>query len=258
MSGTTIAVAVEGVLLALALLFLVALLRSHAEILRRLAALDGSAGPARSLGAAGSDGRGLAIRRVTSGPAESEPLPAEAISGRTLLGDAVQLSLTGAPRTLLAFMSSGCAACGPLWDELRVGVPGLAPDLRLVVVTKDADAESPARLAELAPGGHEVVMSTAAYADFAVPVTPHFVLVDGTAGQVAGRGSAGSWEQILALLGSADADARAAATAARSSSERAARAERALAAAGVVPGHPSLYPSRAADGVPADAAGDAS
>ncbi len=36
----TVVVAVLGVLLAVALLFIVALLRSHAEILRRLAAIE--------------------------------------------------------------------------------------------------------------------------------------------------------------------------------------------------------------------------
>ena len=130
-----------------------------------------------------------------------------------------------------------------------------------MVVTKGADRESPARVAALAPPAHEVVMSTAAWEEFAVPATPHFVLV-GSDGTIAGRGSAGSWQQIVTLLQDAAADAAAAANPAdtvataglsvRGSSARAARAEAALASAGVTEGHPSLYPSRTVDGGRAD------
>ena len=85
-------------------------------------------------------------------------------------------------------------------------------------------------------------MSTTAWTDFGIASTPHFVLVRG--GEIAGRGSATSWQQITAFLTDADDDARLHAARSRGTSERAARAERTLADAGIGPDHPSLYPSR--------------
>lgn len=233
MSASTVVIVILAALLAVLALFIVALLRSHAEILRRLAALEGDApAVAAADGAAGPP-------PAPAGPARA---PAD-LAGETLAGDAVKLSLgPGSPRTLLAFLSSGCASCGPLWAGLH-GEPPAPPGTRLVVVTKGADRESPSRLAELAPADREVVMSNRAWEDFAVPATPYFVLLESDGG-LAGRGSAGSWEQILTLLADAAADSRRAGGGARGASARAARAEAALAAAGVGDGHPSLYPSR--------------
>ena len=96
-------------MIALALLFIVALLRSHAEILRRLTAIEES--QARRPGAS---------RHPPPGPGRPPSVSARDIVGETLAGDAVKLALgAGSPRTLLAFLSSGCAACGPLWAGLR-------------------------------------------------------------------------------------------------------------------------------------------
>ena len=228
MGAADAAIVVEGVLLAVALLFVVALLRSHAGILRRLAALEGRggilAGPT-----------GIAADPISAGG------PVADIVGQTLAGDIVKISLgPSSPATLLAFLSSGCAACGPLWSGLHEPVT-LPFDARLVVVTKGPERERLARLLELAPDDVEVVMSTAAWDAFVIPATPHFVLVSGGEG-VVGRGSAASWQQITTLL--ADARDDSAIHAARTTAERAARAEQALAAAGIAPGHDSLYPSR--------------
>ncbi|HWX46043.1 MAG TPA: hypothetical protein VNY52_12070 [Solirubrobacteraceae bacterium] len=265
---TTVLLVLETALLAVVAVFVVALLRSHAEILRRLAALE-----PRDPEAEGQSGAPVAS------PDGGER--ARDIAGRTLAGDAVKVRLgAGSPTTLLAFLSSGCAACGPLWDALHehARVPAGA---RLVVVAKGPERESTARLHELAPAGREVLLSTEAWRDYAVPGSPHFVLVDGRTGWVAGRGSAGSWEQIVAMVEQAVADAAHAAAGApysgsagglsadsgadadparsglggsrapapgtperaRTTSERAARAEQALAVAGIGAGHPSLYPA---------------
>ena len=232
MTVSTVVMIVEAILLVATIVFVVALLRSHAEILRRLAAIDDGAAAAGPPSAAGP-----AAGRAAGGAASD-------IVGETLAGDAVKFALgPGSPQTLLAFLSSGCAACGPLWSGLR---DGLAPPLgaRLIVVTKGPERESPSRLATLAPADREVVMSTAAWDSFAVPATPHFVLVGGDAGEILGRGSATSWQQIETLLADSEADARA--DRALGTSQRAARAEQALAAAGIADGHPSLYPSRGA------------
>jgi hypothetical protein len=242
-SAAAVVMTIEGALLALAILFVVALLRSHAEILRRLAAIEEGVH-------AGGPAPGPAGVRDPARAASADAAAAPDIVGETLVGDAVKLAFgPGSPRTLLAFLSSGCAACEPLWDGLRDGVHTPA-GTRLVVLTKGPDSERVARLRSLAPERTEVVMSTAAWQDFSGPATPHFVLVDGPTRHLLGRGSATSWEQIGTLLADAEADSSLAR--ARSSSDRAARAEQALAAAGITSGHPSLYPSRSAAG---DAAG---
>jgi hypothetical protein len=226
---------VETALLVVALVYIVALLRSHADILRRLAALEGAT-DARASGRS-------APRTPRSG---ATPARAAAIAGTTPAGDAVALSLdAGSPITLLAFLTSGCAACAPLWEGLHE--PGRIVELadRVVVVTHDADRESPARLRDLAPPFVDVVMATAAWEDYAVPASPHFVLTDGTGG-ILGQGSALSWDQLSGMVADARADSEAVAgrsAPARSTAERAARSEQALARAGIGPGHPSLYPS---------------
>jgi len=242
-----VATIVIAVLLVVALVYIVALLRSHADILRRLAALEehgaGRAGgwerdPERS----GGD----EIPAVGGG----EVTIAGPISGTTIGGDSATLSFgPGSPVTLLAFLTSGCTSCAPLWEGLRDtrDLPSLAE--RVVVITHDTRRESPTRLERLSPAGAEVIMASAAWADYAVPGSPHFVLTDG-AGGILGRGSALSWSQLETMVADARADARRAADPARTTSERAARSQHALASAGIGPGHVSLYPS--APGAPAD------
>src|SRR5579884_3914401 len=182
MSLTTVTLIVETAVLAVVVLFLVAVLRSHAEILRRLGALEGSGG-----------------ERIPPSSAFSAS-EVQDIVGETLDGDAAKIALgPGLPNTLLAFLSSGCASCVPLWSSLGGGA-GAPANTRVLVVTKGPEAESVTRLRELAPAGAEVVMSTEAWQAFSVPSTPHFVLVDGQSREIAGRGAATSWEQLLTLV----------------------------------------------------------
>ena len=230
---------VIAVLLVIALVYIVALLRSHADILRRLTALEEArvgGAPAPAPGPAPPGGEQV----LTAGP----------ISGTTLRGDSVTLSLgPGSPVTLLAFLTSGCASCAPLWDGLR-DAPNLSSLAdRVAVITHDFTRESSTRLERLAPGAPEVIMSSAAWADYAVPGSPHFVLTDGGGG-IVGRGSALSWGQLETMVHDARADARRAGYPAPTTAERAERSEQALASAGIGPGHPSLYQS--AGGAPAD------
>jgi hypothetical protein len=254
MSATAAVIGVETVVLAVVVLFVVALLRSHAEILRRFDAIENQASEpgvsAQSLSAQSLSAQSLSA----AGPVVRD------LVGETLAGDAVKLALGGgAPPTLLAFLSSGCTACGPLWSALRGGAR-IPLGTRLVIVTKGPERESVTRLSELAPAEHELVMSTATWDELSVPATPHVVLVDGDSGRIAGRGTGVSWEQIVTLVEQANGDtsrhaararsSSARAARARSSSARAARAEEALAAAEIAAGHPSLYPSR--DGLRSD------
>ncbi len=221
---------IDTALLVLALIYIVALLRSHADILRRLALVEAGAGDRAPAEAPPSAG-------------ERTVVEAGDVAGITLSGDAVKLSLgAGSPETLLAFLTGGCASCGPFWAGLRQPEQLAAIDERVVVITHDMSRESATRLRELAPAGVEVIMASAAWAAYAVPSSPHFVLTDGQGG-ISGRGSAQGWPQLLAMIGEARGDLRDAMPgSARTTAERAERAERVLAQSGIGPGHASLYP----------------
>lgn len=228
---------VETALLVIAIVYIVALLRSHADILRRLAVLE-AGGVARPQAASGPGGEG----KVGGG----DVVTAEAITGTTLDGDSVALSFgAGSPVTLLVFLTSGCTSCAPLWAGLREARELESVADRVVVVTHDSQRESPARVRRLAPAGPEVVMSTRAWEGYAVPASPHFVLTDGRGG-IRGRGSALSWSQLETMVDEARDDAASATLApVRTTEQRAARSERTLARAGIGPGHPSLFPNTA-------------
>ena len=217
-----VVVAAETVLLVLLLVLVAGLLRSHAEILRRL-------GPAEEQ---------PAISVVPPSPGRSLGA-AHDVAGVTPEGDAVALGLSGggAP-TLLAFLTSGCDTCLGFWQALD-GAPRreLPEGVRVVAVAKGADQESPARLADLAPADAPVVMSTEAWGDYAVPGAPYFVYVD-AAGRVGGEGVATAWPQLTAMLRDALADTEGGTAGER----RGAEVDRALEAAGIRPGDPSLYP----------------
>jgi hypothetical protein len=219
----TAVVTVETLLLALLALLVGGLLRSHAEILRRLDELQpggsATAAPVRASGA-GHD-----------------------LSGVTLDGEALHLGVTrpGAP-TLLAFLTSGCSTCQGFWDAFADPRTKLPAGVQLVVVTKDPSHESPVKLRELAPPAVRVVMSSAAWHDYDVPASPYFVHVDGN-GELAGEGTAQRFEQIISLFSDAVTDA-----AASGAADRALRAERELESAGIGPDHPSLYAARARAG----------
>ncbi len=233
----TVLLLIETALLVLVVVFVVGLLRSHAEILRRLAAVEGD----------GAE-RGAVPERMIGAGTDSFD-----IVGQTLTGDSVKVRLgSGSPTTLLAFLSSGCTACEPLWESLDqdARIPAGA---RLVIVVKGPEQESITSLRELAPPAREVLMSTGAWRDYSIPGSPHFVLIDGSSGQIAGRGTAGSWEQIVSMVEQAVSDTSHFATEtvpsrAHTTSERAGRAEQALAAAGITAGHPSLYPAGSSPG----------
>jgi hypothetical protein len=235
----TILVATETLLLVLLAVLVVGLLRSHAEILRRLGPPDGE-------GAGASNGGGLPV------PRRDEAISARDIAGATLAGEAIQIGLrAGGASTLLAFLSSGCETCVGFWRSLgeRGGtvIPGGG---RVIAVTKDRSHESPSRLRELAPAGVPLVMSSAAWRDYGVPTTPYFVYVDGASGDIHGEGAATGWQQVLSLLRDALDDVAVTTanerrgTAGSGRLERVARADRELASAGIAPGHPSLYPTR--------------
>ena len=238
---TALGVALAAAVLVLA--FLVAgLLRSHAEILRALHELG--AGLELDRGAPGPQPLVLEPFAPVRPAAGGSDVP-DSVVGTTLDDEAVALSLRGGGDTLLAFLSSGCGTCQGFWQDFSSGVDDVPGGARLVVVTQGLVDESESALRDRAPAGVPLVLSSQTWAEFSVPGSPYFVYVDGASGSVLGEGSAATWEQVVDLLGQARADGRAA-------SERATRVagggrhrrdrdDAALAAAGIVPGDPSLW-----------------
>ncbi len=216
----TAIVSVETVLLVILVVLVAGLLRSHAEILRRL-------GPA-----------GAGAEPPPRAPERAAGAPAPPIAGLTPDDDAVALDLAapGGP-TLLAFLSSGCSTCAAFWAELHEA--RLPAGVQPLVVTRSADRERAARLRELAPPGVTVVMSSQAWADYAVPGSPYFVLVDGA---IRGEGVATTWPALSSLVADAIADGHDGAPNDSGGTARALTVEHTLAAAGIGPEHPSLYP----------------
>ena len=111
---------------------------------------------------------------------------------------------------------------------------------RLLVVTKSATDESPAALAALCPPGVDLVMSSQAWSDYAVPGSPYIVVADGRTGRIKGEGSGTSFSQIGGLISQASADGGRFSKPA-ADRERESDVDRALLAAGIGPGDPSLY-----------------
>jgi hypothetical protein len=224
---TTILVA-ESVVLVLLVLLVAGLLRSHAEILRRLHALGAGLDPDGAVAVAPPTAIDL---RADDGSFAA----AADINGAGLRDDATHIAVIGTrQRTMLAFLSSGCLTCHEFWtafaDSTRLDLPD---DMRLVVVTKDAAEESVSALRRLAPAGVPVVLSSGAWADYKVPGSPYFVLVDGRLGRVRGEGTGATWEQVKNLLRQASEDA--------DDLSREARIDHELRAHGIDPGDPSLY-----------------
>jgi hypothetical protein len=228
-----ILVTVETLVLGLLALLVAGLLRSHAEILRRLAEVEVSGSGMASVLPEPRLGRTNAPDIVGTSPA----------------GDPIKVAVTATqPGTLLAFLSSGCDSCRSLWDGLGRPEAELPFNVRLVVVTRGRDRESPTRIRDLAAPGATVVMSSPAWDDYAVTGSPYFIFVDGRSGAIHSEGSARSWTQVSSLLRDALADQPTGqvpvvegAAASDNSPERIRRADQELAAAGIAPGDPSLW-----------------
>src|SRR3954451_2047351 len=198
-----------AVVLALLALLVAGLLRSHAEILRALHGLGVDMDPARA-----DDGVSVstAVGAPTIRSSEVPKRPSRGavdVVGTTPEHDAISIAVVGAQHlTLLAFLSSGCGSCLAFWDVFRDGGPVEVPgDARLVCVSKDAGEESVSSIRRLMPREIPTVMSSAAWADYDVPVAPFFVLIDGASGEVIGEGAANEWGQVQSLLHTALADA---------------------------------------------------
>ena len=237
----TVLVVLESVVVALLVALVVGLLRTHAEVLRRLHELgagiyDADTSRTTQADLAGRVADGVAAPRVETA-ARTEVVD---ITGVTPRGSAVSVAVGGDDRlTLLAFLSTGCTTCGDFWQAWRDDEPlplrGLGQP-RVVIVTRGPENEHPHAVTTLAPATTTTVMSTAAWADYHVPASPYFVLVDGRAG-VIGEGSAASFVQLRGVLERALSDRRGPIDLRDDPN----RVDAELRAAGIVPGHQSLY-----------------
>jgi hypothetical protein len=217
----TIVVAAETLILAVVGLFVVALLRSHAEILRRLEQLAPDSG----------------LPQPHERPLET--LAAPDLHGSTPDGGARQISLGPGPDHLLAFLSTSCSVCVQLLQSLAAGEAAIPPGLRLVIVAKDRRFER-LRLLRSVSDRVDIVLSSAAWEDYRVPGSPYFVHVDGSTRSVVGEGSVSAWDQVVSLILDAAEDRA-------GYSDHPERIDAALAAAGIGPGHPSLRPTAVAN-----------
>jgi hypothetical protein len=211
----TAIVATESLLLAVLILFVTALLRSHAEILRRLETLDPAAAVPRPESASGT-------RRAPD------------LAGGTPSGGARQIAPSG--NLLLAFLSSGCSSCQRLIDSVPDCIAQLPASTRLVVVTKSPEVERVRRFRALEKLV-DVVMTSRAWDEYAIPGSPYFVHVED--GVVVGEGSGTAWSQITSLFSDALDE--------RETAGNRQHVDDVLRAAGIGPGHPSLHPARSAD-----------
>ncbi len=227
------------VVVAVLTVLVVGLLRSHGEMLRAFNELG------ITFGHDGADTSGATTllpdperKRVPHASERVVPSTGDGtvhdINGTTPKGGGLVVGLVGRnDRTLVAFLTSGCATCKNFWDAFRNDPPLPRSVDRLVIVTRSNDEESPAALQNLAPDRHPVVMSSQAWDDYGVPVSPYFVLVDGPTGSIEGEGAASTWSQVGSLLSRAEADLEA---------ENERRIDAELEAAGITPNDPTLYP----------------
>ncbi|MFA9429556.1 hypothetical protein [Egicoccus sp. AB-alg2] len=233
----TIVVVALVVVVAVQLVLLVGLLRSHAEILRRLHELGAGIDPDQPADAAAAPAPPAGVAAFETGPAAAvEGRTAPDVVGVSPGGELLALRVQEVRHdTVLVFLSSTCVGCKPYWPALEA--PDVPGDTRVVIVTREEPDEDRDAIARLAPAGATVVMSDATWDAHDVPGSPYVVHVDGTTGRVRGEGTAGTWPAVRRLLlqGSAGRDKAAA------DSRRERDADRHLLAAGIAPGDPSLY-----------------
>ncbi len=221
------------------------LLRSHADILRSLHELGVGVGDPSTAPA-------VAAPVTLSTPASSPALgAAPAVAGVTPTGDARAVAVDNSDDlTLLGFLSSGCTGCAAFWDALQDPGRLQLPDrTRVVIVTKGPDREVPSEVRSQSdrpgPGGD-------VHRRLARLPGPRLTVLRPGRRRHRAQGRAGGGEPGRAA-GRAGPAGRArpepAARRGRGRGEgslggpaREAAADEVLAAAGILPGDPSLYP----------------
>jgi len=216
-------------------LLVVGLLRSHADILRRLESLGAG------LEGAHDHGSQIALTRRDSAPSRDR-----SISGVTPDGEPVVVSLgSGADPTLVAFLSTTCSTCTPFWEGLQASLMHFGGHRhRVLIVTLGESEESPTRAQSMAKPGVDVVMSSSGWTDFEVPGAPYFALLESGTGHVIGEGSAMTFEALEEFLTDATNDQNWDLDTAQRGVSEEERIDADLRRAGILPGDPRLYPDK--------------
>jgi hypothetical protein len=231
-----------GVVIALALvvgllgILVVGLLRSHADILRRLesigAGLDGSHEHSSQITLTRRDAVSVAERRVIGVTPDGEPV-------------VVSLS-AGADPTLIAFLSTTCSTCTPFWEGLESSLMHFGGHRhRVLIVTLGESEESPTRAQSMAKPGVDVIMSSTSWSEFEVPGAPYFALIEAETSRVVGEGSAMTFESLEEFLSDATNDQKwDLQTSGGVGISEEDRIDAELRRAGILPGDPRLYPDK--------------
>lgn len=238
MTGVYSIVIALAVVVGLLGILVVGLLRSHADILRRLESI----GAGLEGGAHDHDVSSQITLTRKSGALVAD----RRISGITPDGESVALSLSaGEDPTLLAFLSTTCSSCTPFWDGLESSAMRFDGHRhRVVVVTLGESEESPTRAQSLARPGVDVVMSSSAWSEFEVPGAPYFILLEPGTSRIIGEGSAMTYESLTEFLTDATNDQEWDLRVGGGVASEESRIDSDLKEAGILPGDPRLYPKR--------------
>jgi hypothetical protein len=99
--------------------------------------------------------------------------------------------------TLLAFLTTTCAPCGPFWEMLATAAPSRELGVRMVVVTPSSSMEDERTARRLTPPGVLLHMGSETWFSYGVAQAGTFVLVRSPAG------ASVPWAQPGEVLGSA-------------------------------------------------------
>jgi hypothetical protein len=121
------------------------------------------------------------------------------IVGQDLSGSEIRLRLGPGfeGRRALVFLTSSCESCINIWQSA-------SPARDVAVVTPDRATESARQLTRVAPPGLTLVMSSAAWFDYAVPGAPWLVIVESGTVALEARVPA-AWSEVTALVEEPDA-----------------------------------------------------
>ncbi len=224
-----------AVVVALLVMIVAGVLRSHAEILRRLDQLGVRIDEP-------DHEHGTLSISPKQAPLGQEVAPA--FSGISPDGDPVSISpASGGDPTLLAFLSTSCSSCAAFWeyfDSSLIRIDGNR--YRVVVVTLGSDEESPTRAGKLRSGGVDVVMSSEAWQAYEVPGAPYFVAVEPGSGAIVGQGSTTGVPSLTTFLSDSVGDQSwDRATRDKTDAERERLVDDELRRAGLEPGDPRLH-----------------
>ena len=240
--------AVYSILIAMAVVILllgivvVGLLRNHAEVLRRLDRLG-----VRLDDADRPDHQHDSTLALRSGPTTNGSASVSDLVGVTPEGEPATVSSSiGDDPLLLAFLSTSCTSCTNFWERFEAPASLIGRTrFRVAVVTLGPEEESPTRAIGLRRGTADVLMSSSAWSDYAVPGAPYFVVIDPRAGEVIGEGTAATFPALEEFLldASNDREWDRARARDRTDADREMMIDHDLREAGISPNDPRLYHS---------------